>query len=189
MNPSIPITTAEPVVNMTVNGPDLFERVYSELREMASSRIHLERPGQTLSATALVHEVYLRLFGQETGVSFASRRQFFAAAAQSMQRIMIESARRKQTRKRSGSRLPVDLEVLCGRNFPNPDLILTIDEGLQRLQSIDPEAAELVRLRVFVGASMPEAAVILDRPLRSTERLWTYSRAFLARELREANEN
>jgi RNA polymerase sigma factor (TIGR02999 family) len=167
-----------------LSGSELFERVYGELRSMAAARLIMERPGQTLSATALVHEVYLRLLGTEAGVSFENRRQFFAAAAESMRRILIDSARRKHARKRAGLRAAIDLESLCGAPGRDPGLMLAVDDALARLATADPEAAELVRLRIYVGASMPESAAILDRPLRTTERLWTFARAWLARELR-----
>lgn len=174
-----------PLPTAALTGPALFERVYGELRGVAAARLMAERPGQTLSATALVHEVYLRLFGADPGVSFESRRQFFAAATESMRRILIEAARRRHARKRGGARVPLDLEGLCGRADPDPGVLLAVDDALGRLAAADPESAELVRLRVFGGASMAEAAAVLDRPLRSAERAWTYARAWLGRELRD----
>ncbi len=182
---AIPDPTGDPTA--VLSGPALFERVYGELRGMAAARLLLERPGQTLSATALVHEVYLRLLGSEAGVSFENRRQFFGAAAEAMRRILIDAARRRHARKRSGQRAPVDLESLCGDPGRDPGLMLAVDDALARLALDDPEAAELVRLRIYVGASMPESAAILGRPLRSAERLWTYARAWLARDLRDAH--
>jgi RNA polymerase sigma factor (TIGR02999 family) len=167
--------------------------VYEELRRLAARKLAREKAGQTLDATSLVHEAYLRLVGSgenESGEQSAankrqwnSRGHFFAAAAEAMRRILIEQARRKRRSKHGGDRRRVDLdEAACLSGEPGPDL-LALDEVLSRLAETDATAAKLVELRYFAGLSMPEAAASLGLSLRSAERNWTYARTWLHREL------
>ncbi len=154
----------------------LLPLVYDELRQLAAARLAHEKPGQTLDATALVHEAYLRLVGEQ---HFDNRRHFFAAAAEAMRRILVESARRKKRQKRGGERGRVDLDAAEGV-VPQPDdNLLALDEALGRLAEADPTAAELVKLRYFAGLSIPQAAETLSIGARSADRLWAYARAWL----------
>ncbi len=157
----------------------LLPLVYDELRRLASSRLNKELPGQTLQPTALVHEAYLRLVGNERGRHWQGRSHFFAAAAEAMRRILVENARRKHTLKRGGGqvRQPLD-EVEALAPEPREDL-LALDRALTDLAQRDRIAAELVQLRYFGGLSMADAAAVLDLSVRSAERLWTYTRAWL----------
>lgn len=161
----------------------LLPLVYHELRRLAAQRLQNERAGQTLQATALVHEVYLRLVDTAHQQCWDSRRHFFAAAAEAMRRILIENARRKQTAKRGGgwfrkSVEPTDIEA------PESTVdLLALDEALERLETEEPQAAKLVKLRYFSGLTVPQAAEILDISTRSAERLWTFAKAWLFREL------
>jgi RNA polymerase sigma factor (TIGR02999 family) len=156
----------------------LLPLVYDELRKLAASRLKQERPGQTLQATALVHEAYLRLVGPEEGQRWANRAHFFAAAAEAMRRILVEEARRKQSLKRGGA---LDRQELDGAQIAAPDGVdvLELNEALDRLAAGDAEAAQLVKLRFFAGMTMPEAARALDLPERTAERVWAYARSFL----------
>jgi RNA polymerase sigma factor (TIGR02999 family) len=157
---------------------ELLPLVYDELRKLAASRLKQERPGQTLQATALVHEAYLRLVGPEAGRRWANRAHFFAAAAEAMRRILVEEARRKQSLKRGGALGRQDLD---GAQLAAPDGVdvLELDEALDRLAARDPEAAQLVKLRFFGGMTMQEAARALDLSERTAERVWAYARSFL----------
>jgi RNA polymerase sigma factor (TIGR02999 family) len=161
----------------------LLPLVYSELRKLATQRLASEKPGQTLQATALVHEAYLRLVDVEKPQGWNSRGHFFAAAAEAMRRILVEQARRKRRSKHGGDLQRVDLdEALCVSDAPSEDLV-TLDIVLTRLEAIDPLAAKLVKLRYFTGLSMPEAAKALGISLRTAERNWTYAKTWLHREL------
>ena len=161
----------------------LLPLVYDALRQLAAQRLAREKPGQTLDATALVHEAYLRLVDGDQAPHWNSRGHFFAAAAEAMRRILVENARRKRRPKHGGDRRRVDLdEALNLADQPSPD-ILALDEVLARLALTDPTAARLVELRYFAGLSMPEAAEALGVSLRTAERNWTYARTWLYREL------
>jgi RNA polymerase sigma factor (TIGR02999 family) len=158
--------------------------VYEELRRLARQKLAHEKPGQTLQATALVHEAYLRLVDTEQEQHFNSRGHFFVAAAETMRRILVENARRKQQVRRGGDRerLPIDmLEVAA--DDPSVDL-LALDDSLHRLEERDAPAAKLVKLRYFAGMTMPQAADALGMSLRTAERNWTYARTWLHRDLR-----
>jgi RNA polymerase sigma factor (TIGR02999 family) len=159
----------------------LLPLVYDELRKLAARKIAHEKPGQTLQATALVHEAYLRLVGSDPARPWDGRNHFFAAAAEAMRRILVDRARRKQSRKRGGGLTRAELDEV---DFVAPeaaDEILAVDEALSGLAAADPRAAELVKLRYFAGLSLPEAARILDIAPRSVDRLWAYARAWLRR--------
>jgi RNA polymerase sigma factor (TIGR02999 family) len=162
----------------------LLPLVYDELRRLAAARLARELPGQTLDATALVHEAYLRLVGDESGRPWEGRRHFFAAAAEAMRRILVEAARRKRGNKHGGghSRVAIDPDRLAAPELA--DDTLAIHEALDRLAATDAEAALLVKLRYFVGLSIAESATALGLSTRSTDRLWVYARAWLYRELR-----
>jgi RNA polymerase sigma factor (TIGR02999 family) len=163
---------------------DLLPLVYDELRKLAGARLAREDPGQTLSATALVHEAYLRLVGaRSASEGFDSRGHFFAAAAEAMRRILIDQARRKQAEKHGGGwhRLDV-LEAELAVNSAGDDL-LAVNEALTRLATVEPQAAKLVELRFFAGLTLEQAAAALGVPARTAYRQWAYARAWLRREL------
>jgi len=160
----------------------LLPLVYDELRKLAAQRMAQEKPGQTLQATALVHDAYLRLVDVEKVPHWNSRGHFFAAAAQAMRRILVEAARRKKRVKHAGGLHRVDLEEALSLAEPADDLP-ALDEALDRLGESDPLAAKLVALRYFTGLTMSDAAAALDIPLRTAERNWTYAKSWLHREL------
>jgi len=157
----------------------LLPLVYDELRQLAAQRVAQERPGQTLQATALVHEAYLRLVGGDPDVHWNSRGHFIAAAAEAMRRILVENARRKKTEKRGGKRRRVDLAQAEPLENADPDTLLDVDELLTRLADEDPEAAQVAKLRLFAGLSVEEAAQALSTSRASAYRQWTYARAWL----------
>jgi RNA polymerase sigma factor (TIGR02999 family) len=161
----------------------LLPLVYDELRKLAAQKLAQEKPGQTLQATALVHEAYLRLVDAEEAQRWNSRGHFFAAAAEAMRRILVENARRKQSKKRGGGRVRLDLEQLAVATSDRHDEVLDIDAALAGLSSADPQAAELVKLRYFAGLSIPQAAEILGVSSRGADFLWAYARAWLLRSL------
>jgi RNA polymerase sigma factor (TIGR02999 family) len=162
---------------------DLLPLVYDELRKLAAARMAGEWPGHTLDATALVHEAYLRLVGPEVGGDrpFAGRRHFFAAAAQAMRHILVESARRKRADKRGGGWARDDADVADLVAPDQADELLAVHDALDRLAAVDPQAAELVHLRYFGGLPIPEAAAVLGIGARSADRLWAFARAWLRR--------
>ena len=157
----------------------LLPLVYDELRRLAAAQMAREKPGQTLNATALVHEAYLRLVGPADDQRWQDRGHFFAVAAEAMRRILVENARRKMRRKRGGERVRVDLEAVAPAAPSLDDDLLDLDEALTRLAETDPTAAELVKLRYFAGLSIPQAAEALGIGARSADRLWAYARAWL----------
>ena len=160
----------------------LLPLVYDELRKLAAQRLAREKPGQTLQATALVHEAYLRLVGA-ADPGWDSRGHFFAAAAEAMRRILVDQARRKQADKHGGGRLHVDLpEDLAAPEAASDDLV-ALDEALDRLERHDPDAARLVKLRYFAGLSHQEAADALGISRGAADRLWALGRAWLFRQL------
>jgi RNA polymerase sigma factor (TIGR02999 family) len=162
----------------------LLPLVYDELRRLAAQEMAQEKPGQTLQATALVHEAYLRLVDVEKAQHWNSRRHFFAAAAEAMRRILIEEFRRKQSLRRGGgfARIELDDAVVQADGAGSPDLI-ALDEALTRLAAVDPEAAKLVNLRYFAGLTVEEAAQALGISSRTVKRNWAFARAWLQREI------
>lgn len=161
----------------------LLPLVYEELRRLAASRMVHEAPGHTLQPTALVNEAWLRLFGPNQR-SWANRAHFFGAAAEAMRRILVEHARRKRSQKRGGHAQPVQLDESALVLAAPPDELLAVHEALDKLAAQDPAAAELVKLRYFVGMTMEEAALAMGLAKRTAEGLWTYARAWLRREIR-----
>jgi DNA-directed RNA polymerase specialized sigma24 family protein len=192
----------------------LLPLVYDELRKLAAARLAQEKPGQTLQATALVHEAYLRLVGglgarsREPGageatssendlapgpgplapVAWDNRRHFFSAAAEAMRRILVESARRKQSLKHGGQRVRIDLdEALIVSEEPRKDL-LVLDELVAQLAGVDAQAAELIKLRFFAGLTGDQAAEVLGISSRSADMLWAYARAWLFERFKRQND-
>jgi RNA polymerase sigma factor (TIGR02999 family) len=161
----------------------LLPLVYDELRKLAAQKLAQEKPGQTLQATALVHEAYLRLVDTDMAQHWTGRGHFFAAAAEAMRRILVESIRRKRGPKCGGDRQRVKLEEGLSLTEPPSDDVLAIDEALTGLEHRDPMVARLVKLRFFAGLSMPEVAAALGISLRHAERNWTYARTWLHRAL------
>jgi RNA polymerase sigma factor (TIGR02999 family) len=161
----------------------LLPLVYDELRKLAAQRMFQEAPGQTLQATALVHEAYIRLVDLEKVQHWDSRAHFFAAAAEAMRRILIESARRKGRLKRGGHRNRVDLDDADAISMAAPDELLVIDEAIAKLAVEDSQAAQLVRLRYFAGLSVEEAAEMSGLSRSSAYEHWSYARAWLHCEL------
>jgi RNA polymerase sigma factor (TIGR02999 family) len=162
---------------------ELLPLVYDELRKLAAQKLAHEKPGQTLQATALVHEAYLRLVDVERAPHWNSSGHFFAAAAEAMRRILVDNARRKQSKRRGGDRVRLDLDQFAAATSERLDDVLEIDAALKRLAAVDPQAAELVKLRYFAGLSIPEAAAALGVSPRSADFLWAYARAWLLRSL------
>jgi RNA polymerase sigma factor (TIGR02999 family) len=162
---------------------ELLPLVYDDLRRLALEKMAHEKPGQTLQATALVHESYLRLVGPGEERHWDSRGHFFAAAAEAMRRILVEQARRKQRVRHGGGRKRIDLDEACSVALPPDDDLLALDEALTRLAARDPVRAQLVTLHFFAGLTMPEAARTLGISLSTAERNWRFARAWLYAEL------
>ncbi|MBI1348884.1 sigma-70 family RNA polymerase sigma factor [bacterium] len=163
---------------------DILPLVYDELRRLAAQRMRQESPGKTLQPTALVHEAFVRLMASGAGEIWDNRGHFFAAAAESMRRILIEEARRKQTGKHGGGmqRIPFS-EDFSSAAETDEEALLVLDVALQRLETEHPELAELVKLRYFAGLSVPEVATAMDLSERTVKRHWSYARAWLVREM------
>ena len=161
---------------------ELLPLVYEELRLLAAQKLSHERPGQTLQATALVHEAYIRLI-EGTGQDWNSRGHFFKAAAEAMRRILVENVRRKKRLKRGGSRARSVLDdAVIATDEPDID-ILALDEALAKLEADDPEKAHLVKLRYFAGFSINQAAQILSISTATANRHWSYARSWLFQEI------
>jgi RNA polymerase sigma factor (TIGR02999 family) len=158
---------------------DLLPLVYAELRRLAAAQLAREKPGQTLHATALVHEAYMRLVGPADEERWQSRGHFFAAAAEAMRHILVDLARRKGRLKRGGDRVRLNLDAVEPATGGPDDDLLALDEALTRLAGVDPTAAELVKLRYFAGLTLTQAAEALGIGARSADRLWAYARAWL----------
>ena len=161
----------------------LLLEVYDELRRLAAQRLAQEKPGQTLQATALVHEAYLRLVDLDEAQHWNSRGHFFAAAAEAMRRILVESARGKAREKRGGNWQRVDFEELNVSTSVSPDQLVALDDALTRLMTLDQVAGELVKLRYFAGLALDQAAAALGISTATAYRHWAYARAWLRSEL------
>jgi RNA polymerase sigma factor (TIGR02999 family) len=160
----------------------LLPLIYDALRQLAAEKMAQEKPGHTLQATALVHEAYLRLVGVEKAQHWDSRGHFFAAAAEAIRRILVESARRKQRLKHGGGHARED-EVVELAGPERPERLLALDEALERLSKTNPQAGEIVKLRYFAGCSNAEAASLLGVSPRKANQVWAYARAWLREEL------
>ncbi len=162
----------------------LLPLVDNELRKVASARLEQEKPGQTLQATALVHEAYLKLVDGESDQHWDSRGHFFAAAAEAMRRILVDNARRKRSLKGGGDQQHQELEKIDIAIPEVPEDLVALDEALTKLAMTDKTAVELVQLRFFAGLPLPEAAQLLGVSPRTADRLWAYARAWLRQEIR-----
>jgi RNA polymerase sigma factor (TIGR02999 family) len=157
----------------------LLPLVYDELRKLAVSRLAQEKPGQTLQATALVHEAYLRLVDTDQAEQWNGRGHFFAAAAEAMRRILVENSRRKRAEKHGGALRRVNLDHADAVAMAPAEDLLALDEALERLTRHDPKAAQLVKLHCFAGLSIEQAALALNLSRTNAYRLWTFARAWL----------
>jgi RNA polymerase sigma factor (TIGR02999 family) len=162
----------------------LLPLVYDELRRLAAQKLALEKPGQTLDATALVHEAYVRLVDNHQAQSWNSRGHFFAAAAEAMRRILVEQARRRKAAKRGGQAARVELDEAALAAPEAGTDILAVHDALEHFATIDAVAANLVKLRFFAGLNMTEAAQALGMSVRSAQDLWAYARSWLHRKMR-----
>jgi RNA polymerase sigma factor (TIGR02999 family) len=162
---------------------ELLPLVYDELRKLAAAQMAAENPGHTLQPTALVHEAYLRLVGPADVPQWDNRGHFFAAAAESMRRILVDAARKKKRVKHGGEQQRVEhADVPQEPDDPRDDLV-ALDAALTRLAAEDPQAARLVELRHFAGLSIPDAALVLGISPRSADRVWAFAKAWLHRTL------
>jgi RNA polymerase sigma factor (TIGR02999 family) len=157
----------------------LLPLVYDELRKLAAQKLAQEKPGQTLQATALVHEAYLRLVDTDHVQQWNSRGHFFAAAAEAMRRILVQNARRRNRIKHGGGRTRLDLDNLEMAAPERADELLSLDEALEQLDTVDAQAAELVKLRFFAGCTLPQAAEVLGVSPRTADFIWAYARTWL----------
>lgn len=163
----------------------LLPLVYDELRKLASVKLAQETPGQTLQATALVHEAYARLVDSDSCTSWKSRGHFFGAAAEAMRRILIENARRKRRPKHGGGRVRIDLDRAVVMSEDRAEELLALQDALQKLTVESPQKAELVKLRYFAGLSHKDAADAMGISRATADRYWSYARAFLYCELQD----
>jgi RNA polymerase sigma factor (TIGR02999 family) len=161
----------------------LFPLVYDELRRLAAEKMSREKPEQTLDATALVHEAWLRLVGVKSEVTFENRRHFFGAAAEAMRRILVDRARERNAQKRGGDRKRIRLDQLSLAAERTPEAFLALHEALDRLATRDPRKAELVQLRFFTGLTIEQAAEALGVSTSTADNDWAYARAWLKAEL------
>lgn len=166
---------------------ELLPLVYDELRKLAAHRMAQENPGQTLEATALVHEAYVRLVDTDNAQHWDSRGHFFAAAAEAMRRILIDRAREKGAVKRGGKLQKLDIDALSLATKVTPDQLLSIDEAIAKLSVNDATAAQLVKLRYFAGLTVEQAGKAINISLATAYRHWNYARAWLYGELLEAD--
>jgi RNA polymerase sigma factor (TIGR02999 family) len=166
----------------------LLPLVYDELRQLAAQKLAQEKPGQTLQATALVHEAYLRLVGVQKTQRWDSRGHFFAAAAEAMRRILLNRARDRHRLKRGGDRRRIDLGQVEIALDGSDEQLIALDEALAQLAVEDAGAAQLVNLRFFAGLSLKDAAASLGLALRTAERQWAYARAWLYARLRQRDD-
>jgi RNA polymerase sigma factor (TIGR02999 family) len=162
---------------------ELLSLVYAELRRLAAAKMASEAPGQTLQPTALVHEAWLRLTSGEER-KWNDRTHFFAAAAEAMRRILVDNARRKRTERHGGSQQRVELSEIASAVVENDDKVLAVNEALEKSAALDPQKAELVKLRYFVGMTLEQAAAALGISERTAKRYWAFARAWLHEELK-----
>ena len=162
---------------------ELLPLVYEELRRLAASRLAQEKPGQTLQATALVHDAFIRLVDVQTVQQWNSRGHFFGAAAEAMRRILVENARRKRELKHGGNLQRVDLDHAAPVTNASPEQIVTLNDALSRLEQDDPAAAEIFKRRYFAGLTVEEAATSLGISRATAYRHWTFARAWLQSQL------
>ena len=162
----------------------LLPLVYDELRKLAAQKMANEKPGQTLQATALVHEAYIRLVDVEKAQHWDSRGHFFAAAAEAMRRVLVDNARRKASSKRGGERERIDLLDLADQRDDDRVDLLALDEALKKLEQRHPEKARVVKLRFFAGCTLEETAEILGVSRATAQRTWAYARAWLFGQLK-----
>lgn len=162
----------------------LLPLVYEELRKLAAARLTQEQPGQTLQATALVHEAYVRLVGPDSEtVKWNTRGHFFAAAAEAMRRILVDAARKKKRLRHGGDRQKVSLEELDIGDNSDADETLALDDALERLSVEMPDVAQVVKLRYFAGLTIPQSAAAMDVSVRTANRHWAYAKAWLFEQL------
>ena len=167
----------------------LLPLVYEELRKLAAAKLTHEHPGQTLQATALVHEAFVRLVDVENAQKWDSRGHFFAAAAEAMRRILVENARRRRQLKRGGQYRRTDMDDFPIVADEIKEDLLALDDALTKLNSVDADAARLVQLRYFTGLTIPQAAESLGISPRTADRLWAFARAWLHREISGTDEH
>ncbi len=165
----------------------LLPLVYDELRKLAAAKMARENPGQTLQATALVHEAYLRLVDVEKAQHWDSRRHFFAAAAEAMRRILIEGARRRAQDKRGAGLHRIELDDVAVVNSITPEQLLDVDDALAQLEAQSPEVAAVFKLRYYTGCSVEEAAEMAGVSRATAYRHWTFARAWLLNEIQSAD--
>jgi RNA polymerase sigma factor (TIGR02999 family) len=161
--------------------------VYDELRQLAAQRLAQEKPGQTLQATALVYEAYLRLVGDDPKQPWDNRGHFFAATAEAMRRILVENARRKRSLKYGGARHRQSLDPDCVAAQEAADNLVALDEALTRLAETEPKVAQLVKLRYFAGLTIPQAATQLQISPRTADAWWSYAKAWFQAALQESS--
>lgn len=164
----------------------LLPLVYNELRQLAAAKLASEKPGQTLQATALVHEAYLRLVGSDVGGEWDNRRHFFSSAAKAMRRILLNRARDKGRLKRGGGRRRLDLDLAQLATNTSPEDLIDLDDALTRLANEDQAVSDLAQLRIFAGLPTADAAKVLGVSSRTADRYWAYARAWLFEELHDA---
>ena len=164
----------------------LLPLVYDELRKLAMQKLAQEKPGQTLQATALVHEAYLRLVDVERAQQWNSRGHFFSAAAEAMRRILVDNARRKERPKHGGDRKRVELDEVCCTADDGAEQVLLVSDALDRLAQESPEKAALVKLRFFAGLPAQEAAEMLGISRATADRYWAYAKVFIYCALEDA---
>ena len=167
---------------------ELLPLVYEELRRLAAQKMFHEPPGQTLQATALVHEAYIRLVGSEAQ-NWKGRTHFFAAAAEAMRRILIDNARRKKSLKRGGgfNKIEIEHSIMTNNKSSKIDDLIALDEALKKLEGIDKVKADLVKLRFFTGLTIEQSAAILGISHATAERYWDYTRSWLHLEITKGN--
>ena len=182
------MTDVSRILNKLENGDptaadQLLPLVYDELKRLAAHKMANERPGQTLQATALVHDAYLRLVGSNGSQAWNSRGHFFAAAAESMRRILIDNARKKQRIRHGGGRKRVDLDVVNVADPQNYDFLDALDKAIDGLAEENPAAAQVVKLRFFAGLTIQQTAESLDLSVRTVDRHWAYAKALIYQQL------